>query len=207
MSGNSILSSLRPASIALPLALAALLGLILLIVYMAIRRRPLVMSDRLSYLLAAVYIVWTLQSVLTYTKFYELGGILDLVFTLLALAPAAFVLWPGQRSYVVLGASEKYFREALQDAALRLGLVLEDTDAGMQFREPGGGPVIVVSGSDTFAWLMPEPSASRRGLRQLVPAVRDSFRSTPGEMALVLYYVFAGFGLLFLSIGLMIAFV
>lgn len=207
MSGNSILSSLQPASIALPLALAALLGLILLIVYMAIRRRPLVMSDRLSYLLAAVYIVWTLQSVLTYTKFYELGGILDLVFTLLALAPAAFVLWPGQRSYVVLGASEKYFREALQDAALRLGLVLEDTDAGMQFREPGGGPVIVVSGSDTFAWLMPEPSASRRVLRQLVPAVRDSFRSTPGEMALVLYYVFAGFGLLFLSIGLMIAFV
>lgn len=98
-------------------------------------------------------------------------------------------LWIKMRGYMILGVSDAYFRDAIQDAARTLGLTIEETGSRLRIIETGEEIKVTISGFSGWAQLKPVKAESRNTVSRIVEGMKTYFETTKGKMSYFISYV------------------
>lgn len=171
-------------------------------------RRPVILRSR--YLFAAICILFLPMIANSVVTAFSSGDSLGLISWIIPFFYSAVLVmfWIQMRGFMVTGATDTYFREALLASTKSLGLTTDESISGIKIKETGEEIQVVMQGWTGAAQMKPLNKQSKPVLAKIANEMADYFNSHSGKMNYVMAYfgVFAGLIMFAIVISMLLLF-
>ncbi|MCC5879787.1 MAG: hypothetical protein JJU03_07830 [Idiomarina sp.] len=171
-------------------------------------RRPVMLRSR--YLFAALCMLFIPMIAYSVVTALSSGESLGLISWLIPMfyTGVLVMFWIQMRGFMVTGATDTYFRQALLASTKSLGLTTEESLSGIKVRETGEEIQVIMPGRTGAAQMKPLNKQSKPVLAKITNEMTAYFKNHSGEMNYVMSFfgIFAGLIMFAIVISMLLLF-